>query len=32
MKEWVELRAEPGEALRMAPILALAVRYARDMA
>ena len=31
MKEWVELRAEPGEALRMAPILALAVRYARDM-
>ena len=32
MKEWVELRAEPGEALQMAPILTLAVRYARDLA
>ncbi len=32
MKEWVEPRAEPGETLRIAPILTLAVRYARELA
>ena len=32
MKECVELRAEPGEVLRIAPILALALRYARELA
>ncbi|HLI86637.1 MAG TPA: hypothetical protein VKV17_22210 [Bryobacteraceae bacterium] len=29
MKEWVELRVKPGEALKIVPILAAAVRYAR---
>ncbi len=32
MKEWIELRTEPSEALRVAPILTLAVRYARELA
>ena len=32
MKEWVELRVEPGDVLRIAPILALALRYAREQA
>jgi hypothetical protein len=32
MKEWVELQAEPGDAPRLAPVLAIALRYARALA
>jgi hypothetical protein len=31
MKEWIELRAEPGGVTRIAPVLALAVAYAREL-
>jgi hypothetical protein len=32
MKEWIELRAKPGDSVKLAPILTLALRYARGYA